>query len=249
MAEDGGITNGVPAGWHSDPYGGVGLRYWDGQQWTEHQAPGRAQTGADPSVVGAKPVMSRGKKAGLIAGVMVVGVIVVGALLGPSAKEPTTIAAGGSTSTTVAFSPATTVATTEAPTTLPPPTFPPTTVAPTTVPPTTAPTKTAPPTIADPYANETVSQRNARKKAQSYFAVSAFSRKGLIEQLEYSGFPTADATYGTDAQKADWNEQAAKKAKSYMEVSAFSRESLIEQLEYSGFTRLQAEFGAKAVGF
>ena len=27
-----------PAGWYPDPSGTAGLRYWDGQQWTEHRA-------------------------------------------------------------------------------------------------------------------------------------------------------------------------------------------------------------------
>lgn len=29
----------VPAGWHPDPMGQGGLRYWDGTQWTEHVQP------------------------------------------------------------------------------------------------------------------------------------------------------------------------------------------------------------------
>ena len=44
--------------------------------------------------------------------------------------------------------------------------------------------------------NETVSESNARKKAASYLEYSAFSRSGLIEQLEYEGFTTAQAEYG-----------------------------------------------------
>jgi len=34
----------VPAGWHPDPYGGGGLRYWDGARWTEHVAPAQGPT-------------------------------------------------------------------------------------------------------------------------------------------------------------------------------------------------------------
>ncbi len=30
-----------PAGWKDDPEGGEGLRYWDGQQWTDHYHPPR----------------------------------------------------------------------------------------------------------------------------------------------------------------------------------------------------------------
>jgi hypothetical protein len=32
----------TPAGWYSDPHGGEDQRYWDGQQWTKHTAPGSA---------------------------------------------------------------------------------------------------------------------------------------------------------------------------------------------------------------
>ena len=42
---------------------------------------------------------------------------------------------------------------------------------------------------------------------------SAFSRKGLIEQLEYEGFSNDDATYAVDHCGADWNEQAVARLK------------------------------------
>jgi hypothetical protein len=97
--------------------------------------------------------------------------------------------------------------------------------------------------------SETLSQRNAVRKAKSYLNFSAFSRKGLIEQLEFEHFSTDDAIYGTDNSGADWYHQSAKKAEAYMRLSAFSRTGLIEQLIHEGFTQSQAEFGAKAVGF
>ena len=77
---------------------------------------------------------------------------------------------------------------------------------------------------------ETVAQSNAKKSATSYLKYSSFSRTGLIDQLEFEGFSTADATYGVDAQNADWNVQAAKSAKSYLKYSSFSRIGLIDQL-------------------
>ncbi len=95
---------------------------------------------------------------------------------------------------------------------------------------------------------ETVSQKNAVKKAKSYIGFSAFSHDGLVGQLEYDQFSNADAIYGADNSGADWNEQAAKKAKSYMEFSSFSRGSLISQLEYDKFTPAQAAHGADSVG-
>ncbi|GAA1595901.1 Ltp family lipoprotein [Actinoplanes couchii] len=36
----------------------------------------------------------------------------------------------------------------------------------------------------------------AAKKAQQYLDFSSFSRAGLIKQLKYEGFTTAQATYG-----------------------------------------------------
>jgi len=77
----------------------------------------------------------------------------------------------------------------------------------------------------------------------------AFSRQGLIEQLEYSGFTHQEAVYGVDQSGANWNEQAAKKAEEYLRVMSFSRQGLIEQLEYSGFTPQQAEYGVRAAGY
>ena len=99
-----------------------------------------------------------------------------------------------------------------------------------------------------PTSGETVSQKNAVKKAKSYLNYSAFSHDGLVAQLEYEQFSHTDAVYGVDNSGANWNDQAAKKAKQYMDYSAFSRGSLIEQLKYEKFTQAQAEYGASAVG-
>ena len=95
---------------------------------------------------------------------------------------------------------------------------------------------------------ETVNQQNARIKAMQYLQFSAFSRKGLIQQLEYEGFNTADAEYGTDAQNADWREQAAKKARQYLQTSAFSKLGLTNQLLYEGFSVEEAEYGVATTG-
>ena len=92
----------------------------------------------------------------------------------------------------------------------------------------------------------TVGQRNAASKGASYLRTSAFSRSGLISQLEYEGFSLADATFGADAQKADWNAQAVKKAASYLKTSAFSQTGLISQMEYEGFSNAEAIYGVDA---
>lgn len=95
---------------------------------------------------------------------------------------------------------------------------------------------------------ETASQNNAKKAAKSYLSIMAFSRTSLIKQLEFEKYSTADATYGVDAQNADWNAQAAKSAKSYLELMAFSRDSLIDQLVFEGFTQAEAEYGVGTTG-
>ena len=76
----------------------------------------------------------------------------------------------------------------------------------------------------------------------------AFSYSGLIEQLEFEGFSTEDATYGADNCGADWMVQAEKKAKKYLDYTSFSHSGLVEQLEFEGFTPEQAEHGATSQG-
>ncbi|MGO9386189.1 MAG: Ltp family lipoprotein [Mycobacterium sp.] len=92
----------------------------------------------------------------------------------------------------------------------------------------------------------TASQQNAVRKAQQYLNYTAFSRKSLIEQLEYEGFSTEDSTFAVDSLNVDWNQQAVKKARQYLNYTAFSRQGLIEQLEYEGFTPSQAAYGVAA---
>jgi hypothetical protein len=116
-------------------------------------------------------------------------------------------------------------------------------------PPTTTTTAPPPPAPTQPPAPaESVSQSNAREKAADYLDYSSFSRSGLIKQLEYEGFSTADATYGVDALGVDWNEQAAKKAAEYLDYSSFSRSGLIDQLLYEGFSPAEAEYGVSTTG-
>ncbi len=97
-------------------------------------------------------------------------------------------------------------------------------------------------------ARGTVSQQNARAKAAEYLDFTAFSRSGLIDQLEYEGFSEGDAAFGIDALNVDWNEQAARMAAKYLDFTAFSRSGLIEQLVYEGFTQEQAEYGVSTTG-
>lgn len=93
----------------------------------------------------------------------------------------------------------------------------------------------------------TTGMKNALNKADSYLQIMAFSRDGLIGQLEYDGFTYSEAVYGADHCNADWYEQAARKAKSYLDIMSFSRQRLIEQLEYDGFSYDQAVYGVDKV--
>lgn len=86
-------------------------------------------------------------------------------------------------------------------------------------------------------------QTEALETALNYLSFMAFSREGLIGQLEYEGYTTEDATWAVDNCGADWNEQAIRKAENYVDTMAFSYSGLIDQLEYEGFTTEQATYG------
>jgi hypothetical protein len=100
----------------------------------------------------------------------------------------------------------------------------------------------------------TVEQQNAIQAAQDYLDYTAFSRKGLIEQLHSDageGYPLKVATFAVDSLHVNWNEQAYKSAKQYLEYSSFSRKGLIEQLSSDageGFTYKQAVYGVTKAG-
>ena len=97
--------------------------------------------------------------------------------------------------------------------------------------------------------NMTIGQQNALKKAESYLKYSSFSRKGLIDQLEFEGFDTNDILFAVDNVEVDWNEQCYKKAETYLKYSSFSKQRLIEQLEYEGFTDDQIAYAINKVGY
>lgn len=113
--------------------------------------------------------------------------------------------------------------------------------------PTTAETEAPQPTSA-PADTATAGQKNALRKAESYLEFQAFSRTGLIKQLEFEKFATEDATWAVDHVTVDWKEQAVKKAKSYLDTQAFSRQGLIDQLTFEGFLPEEAEHGVTAAG-
>jgi len=93
-----------------------------------------------------------------------------------------------------------------------------------------------------------ISRANAVAKAKDYLEYDSFSRKGLIGQLKFEGFSTADATYGASHSGANWMRQAVRKAKDYLDYDSFSYSGLVGQLEFDGFTPAQARHGAHAAG-
>jgi hypothetical protein len=99
-----------------------------------------------------------------------------------------------------------------------------------------------------PAPSMSVSQENAVEQAESYIDIMAFSREGLIEQLEFEDYSTADATFAVDHIAVNWNDEAAEQAESYLDIMAYSRQGLIEQLEFEGYTPEQAAYGASSVG-
>lgn len=94
----------------------------------------------------------------------------------------------------------------------------------------------------------TVAQEQAVRAARNYLDFMAFSKSGLIGQLEFEGYSTADAEFAVEHVDVNWRKQAALKAQSYLDMMPFSRSGLIDQLIFEGFTRKQAEHGADAVG-
>ena len=81
-----------------------------------------------------------------------------------------------------------------------------------------------------------------------YLESSAYSRNGLIEQVEYDGFTKEQAIYGADNSNADWFEQAIKGAKEHLDASKYTRDELIEQLKYGGYTQKEALYGVNNCG-
>lgn len=94
-----------------------------------------------------------------------------------------------------------------------------------------------------------IGQQNAISKAKSYLSLAGFSRTGIIDQLEFEGFSTEDATFGADNAGADWNAECAEKAKAYLDMTAFSRDALYDQLAFEGFQPAEIDFGLAAVGY
>jgi len=90
--------------------------------------------------------------------------------------------------------------------------------------------------------------QEAVAQAKSYLSVEAFSFGGLVAQLKYGSFTTAQATYGATHSGGNWSKEALLSAKQYLSTEAFSRTGLIKQLEFSKFTAGQANYGVARCG-
>src|SRR5690625_6522542 len=95
---------------------------------------------------------------------------------------------------------------------------------------------------------ETKSQQQAVKMAQNYISYTAFSKNGLIDQLEFEGFDNEDASYAVEKIDVNWKEQAVIMAENYLDYTAFSRSGLIEQLKFEGLSDEIATYAVNEVG-
>ena len=93
----------------------------------------------------------------------------------------------------------------------------------------------------------TASQANAVRSAENYVSMTAFSRDGLIEQLEFEQYSTEDATFAVDHINADWGAEAVEKAEDYIDMMGFSKQGLIDQLEFDKFTPEDANNAADVI--
>lgn len=61
-------------------------------------------------------------------------------------------------------------------------------------------------------------KKNALESAKQYLNTMAFSYSGLIDQLEFEGYSTDEATYAADNCGANWKEQAVLAAMQYLDI-------------------------------
>jgi hypothetical protein len=262
----------TPAGWYPDPQAAGQQRYWDGNAWTEHQAPlvqqpqptqpnqptqptqptEPAWTAPQPGVGSAPasaPLAATEKKPFwrrtwvLVTAAVFVVLIGVGAASGSGDTADTS---AKDTDNAKVEQGTTSDTPTEAPST------PDVTEA---ADPSPSPSETPEPTkTPKPKPSFTASQEQAIGAAKDYLDFSAFSRSGLIGQLSSkygSGFSKADAIFAVNHLTVDWNEQAVRSAKDYLSMTHFSRSGLIQQLSSkygSGYTVAQATYAANHVG-
>ncbi len=88
----------------------------------------------------------------------------------------------------------------------------------------------------------------AAKDAQALIHAKAFSRQGLIDQLESMGHPRSTAESAVDALEADWYEMALKQAASFLSYMTLSGRELASHLTGVGFTEDEADYAVENCG-
>ena len=79
------MTSGPPAAWYADPGGSGGLRYWDGNAWTEHVTAPRGQADGYGSIVPGAAAAPSGRKVWplfVVIGVLFVVAVIAGLVQG-----------------------------------------------------------------------------------------------------------------------------------------------------------------------
>jgi hypothetical protein len=252
----------TPAGWYPDPQSEGQQRYWDGNAWTEHQAPlvqpqeptqptQPAWTAPQQHVAYAQsaPTVAQQKKPFwrrtwvLVTAGVIVAFIAISAASGSGDTTDTSADSshhGTAQQDKTSGTPAEALSTPDVTQAADP---------------SPSPTKTPEPSkTPKPSPSYTSGQEQAIGSAKDYLGFSAFSRTGLIQQLSSKygdGFSKADATFAVNHITVDWNAQAVQAAKDYLSMSHFSRAGLIQQLSSKygdGYTLAQATYAANHVG-
>ena len=102
----------------------------------------------------------------------------------------------------------------------------------------------------DDYSALDYESQNCYDQAMSYLDFMAFSRNGLIQQLQHDGYTDQAISNALDLLEkyyVSWDTEAVKKAQEYMETFSFSQQRLYEQLIHDGFTEEQANYGASYI--
>jgi len=99
-----------------------------------------------------------------------------------------------------------------------------------------------------------VLELNAINSAKQYLQNEAFSKQGLIDQLDSSygdKYPVSVATAAVNSLHVNWDTEAVLAARQYLKNQSFSCQGLIQQLSSSfgdKFTLAQAQYAVHRVG-
>jgi Host cell surface-exposed lipoprotein len=99
-----------------------------------------------------------------------------------------------------------------------------------------------------------VPEQNAIRAAKDYLRTGAFSKQGLIDQLDSSygdGYSVSVATAAVNSLNVNWYAEAVRSARDYLRNESFSCQGIIQQLSSSfgdKYTLAQARYAARKVG-